>query len=292
MSETRIQLVDKKISYNNWRETNSYISDIQKFKEASTAYQSQAMVTVTGSDPIAVLCLSDLHIGALGVDHGLLEAITDTILQTPDLYVVLLGDICEMAIRLRGVSEVLGQILTPGEQTQYVKSWLEEIAPRVLCATWGNHDAIRQEELTGYSDLAELFAGKVIYHNGMGHLDLNVGEQTYKLAVTHKYRGHSLYNPAQGAVRYLMSDAPEREVALCGDSHRPGVCMFTHGETVKLAVTSGTLNIDNVYGKRFFSLYTHSNFPVVLFRGDKHEFVPFWSLGQYLRTRGIDQEGV
>ena len=285
---SRIAHIEKKKSGLSWRETNQYLHSVNQFTERASNKQSFATVHVTGKAPISLISLSDLHIGAQGFDHETLVRVTDEILSTPDLYVGLFGDIVEMAIRLRSVAEVMNQSLTPQQQTYYARSWFEEIAPKVLFATWGNHDIERQEQLAGYSDFADIFAANVIYYNSIGHLDLIVGEQTYKLAVSHRFRGHGMYNPAQGAVRYLMLDAPTREVAICGDSHRPGICQFTHGETVKLAVTSGTLNTNSDYTKRKFSLYSHTNFPVIMFRGDEHhEFSAFWGLGPFLRaTKG------
>lgn len=284
---SRIIRTDKKQALNDWRETNKFLDTIQSFRETSSGSQSHATVEVLGSDPIAVIALSDLHIGAGGADHKLLERITDEILITPDLYVGLFGDIAEMAIKLRNVAEMAYQSLSSRGQTQYVKSWFAEIAPKVLFATWGNHDIERQEHLTGYSDLADIFSTNVIYFGGIGHLDLTVGEQTYKLALTHKLKGHSQFNPAQGAVRYMMIESPDREVAICGDSHRPGICQFPHGKDKKVAVTSGSLHTDSEFAKRYFSLFTHQNFPVVVFRGDEHhEASPFWSLGEYQRLTG------
>lgn len=283
---SRIIRSNKKRPDVTWRETNQYLHSVNQFREKASNQQTFSSVDIAGSEPIALICLSDLHIGASGFDHEALVQVTDEILSTPNLYVGLFGDIAEMAIRLRGVAEVMNQSLTPRQQTQYVDSWFREIAPRVLFATWGNHDVERQEDMTGYSDLADIFAANVIYHGGIGHLNLTVGQQTYPIAVTHRFKGHGMYNPAQGAVRYLMIEAPDREIAICGDSHRPGICQFPHGEIKKVAITSGTLNTQSSYAKRYFSLYSHTNFPVLMLRGDEHhEAVPFWSLGEYIRAR-------
>ena len=72
-------------------------------------------------DPF-ILFLSDTHIGDWSTDYDLFARITDEILETPGLYVGLLGDLANMAIRLRGVAEVTGGALfTPEQQVKILE---------------------------------------------------------------------------------------------------------------------------------------------------------------------------
>ncbi|MDP9363182.1 MAG: hypothetical protein M3Q10_02930, partial [Chloroflexota bacterium] len=157
-------VVDKKTGEDfHWRDANRVLRDMQDLKRRASWSQDDARFVFETGHPIAVLCLSDTHVGAWSSDHDLLERITDEILSTPDLYVVLLGDVAHMAIKLRGVLEVSDNALPPELQARYVESWLEDIAPKVLCAGWGNHDVEREEAQAGTSRFKELYSRRVVY---------------------------------------------------------------------------------------------------------------------------------
>ena len=68
-------------------------------KAAASFSQDTADIVIPADTAIAVLALSDTHIGSWSTDHGLFERITDEILSTPRLYVALLGDLEQMAIK-------------------------------------------------------------------------------------------------------------------------------------------------------------------------------------------------
>lgn len=265
----------------SWRDANRVIATVQEFRHATSQSQDAASIVFDVDHPIAFVCLSDTHIGNIGADHDALERLTDEILSTPNLYVALLGDVQDMAIRLRGVLEVTSNVLTPDQQHRYVESWLEEIAPRVLFSTWDNHSVMREENQAGSSRYADLMRRRVIWHSGIGHPDITVGGETYKLAVSHVFRGRSIDNPCHGAMRYLRREGIDREIAIAGDSHVPGIIRYVDGHKQRMAVNSGSLQAESGYAKRFFSLSTHPVFPVVELWPDRHRFAAYWTLDEW-----------
>lgn len=276
---------DKKVGDFNWREANHLIAKMQEVRSRASFSQDRANPRFELGEPLAAIFLSDTHILSWGTDHDLLARITDEILSLPNLYVVLMGDLAQMSIKLRSVIEVSDNMLPPELQEAYVASWLDEIAPRVLCATWGNHEVERQETLSGSSRFKDLYNRRFVYHNGIGHVDLGVDDQTYRIALSHHFQGRSIYSPVHGAHRYLVMQGHDREIAACGDSHVPGMLCFTHGEVEKLALNAGSLQTNSGYAKRYFSLTTHPIFPVVVFDNEDHAFTPYWSIRHWLRSR-------
>lgn len=273
---------DKKAGEFDWREANRLIAAGQDLRHRASASQTEARIAIDADRPVSVLCLGDTHIGAWSADHDLLERITDELLSIPDLYVILLGDAVNNAIKLRGVAEVKDDFLPPDLQAEYLASWLREIAPRVLFAVWGNHEA-RAEEQAGANPFAALFKQATVYFSGIGHADVTVGGETYRIAASHHFQGRSIYNPAHGPQRYLVMQGHDREIAVAGDSHVPGVLAFVHGATRKLAINTGSSQTESAYARRFFSLTTHPVFPVLVLDPHRHDFHAYWSLGQYLR---------
>jgi len=274
---------DKRTGRFHWKDAVAMVERIQEFHAESSWSQYVAAFNFDTDKPICVIALSDTHIGSLGSDHALLARITQEILDTPNLYVAFLGDVAEVAIKLRSVTEVMGNVLTPEMQLDFVESWLTDIAPRTLFATYGNHEE-RTEQQSGINPFARAFSRKVVYFSGIGHADITVGTQTYRLAASHKFRGSSQDNPCHSGSRYLLREGADREIALAGDSHRPGVLLMTHSGEPKLAINSGTLQLNSGYARRYFSLKTCPVFPVFTLDPHAHMFTPYWSLQHYLQA--------
>lgn len=280
---------DKKIGGFNWRESIALIQKYQELRSNASWSQHYATIEVgDGSRPIAILFLSDMHIGSIGADHGLFLELTDLILHTPNLYVAILGDVVEMAIKLRSVAEVCAQILEPELQSQFMEQWIEEIEHKVIFCTWGNHESDRNEQLAGCSPIKNILAKRAPYFNGIGHADIIVGTETYKFAASHKFAGVTKLDCTAGCKKYLREEYPDGEIAVQGDSHRSGITIYNSGGKRKYAISSGTLQTKSGYSQRYFSLLTSTAFPVVVLRHDKHMITPYFTIAEYFNSIGID----
>lgn len=281
----RVEYIDKKVGEFNWREANQYIEGMQYLKSKASSSQTFASIKIDTDEDICVVVLSDAHIGDWATRHDLLEAFTDMVLNTPNLYVALLGDMAQMAIKLRSVSEVTSNMLPPDLQLAYFDSWLNEIADRILFCTWDNHAVDREESAVGFSSFAKLQSRRFVYHAGIGHPDVQVGEQTYKFAVSHRFMGRSIENPCHAPMRYLRREGHDREIAIMGDYHVPGIVKFVHGHSTKVAMNAGTFQLDSGYAKRWFSIFTHAVMPCVVLSPHQHEMTPLWSVGEWISLK-------
>lgn len=277
---------DKRHGDFDWRRANQHIAEMQAISEGAKSSQDTASIHIASDSPIGIIFLSDAHLGDWSTDYDLFERITDEILSVPNLYIALLGDMAHMAIKLRGVGEVMSNLLPPEMQLAYYESWLSEMQDRIILSTWDNHAVEREENGSGLSAFKKLQAKYVPYSNGIGHPDITVGGETYKLAVSHRFRGRSATNPCAGPRNYLVNEAHDREIAAQGDSHVAGVLQFTHGPAEKIAINTGTVQLRSPYARRYFSLTTHAVFPVLELHPDQHLAVPFWSVKAWLATRG------
>jgi len=277
-----VEFIDKKRGSFNWRDANKVLTDMQTLAHNASSSQDTATIRINTDKPAFCLFLSDTHLGDWATDYDLFARITDEILSTPNLYVALLGDMVNMAIAMRNVAEVAGGNLLPPElQAEYFSSWLDEVKDRVLLATWDNHAVMREEKGSGISMFKAIQSKHVVYHNGIGHPDIQVGEQTYKFAVSHRFRGSSIENPCHATMRYLRREGHDRELAAMGDIHQAGIVKFNHGPTPKVAVNTGSLQINSGYARRHFSLFTSPVMPGVLLHPDRHIITPMWSVAEY-----------
>lgn len=280
-------VADKKIGSFSWREAIKNVSAMQEMRSNASWSQDHASIQLgDGKSPVILMGFGDQHIGSYGANHQLFEQLTDEILQTPNLYIGLMGDFLEMAIKLRGVLEVTAQVLTPDMQEAFLENWLEELQHKIAFAVWDNHAVIRQEAQAGTSGVKNLLSRRVVYHNGIGHSDIRVGSQTYKVAASHKFGGGSMFNRMHAQGRYVRQMANDRELVLMGDIHQWGFAQTEDGGLERCYITGGTLHTNSGYAKRFFSLHTAPFYPCVVLHHDKHEMVPFKSVANAVKYLG------
>lgn len=277
---------NKKRGEFHWREWTPTLEKMQELKKKSSYTQDRAVIELgDGSKPVALAPFSDQHMGAWSTNYQALTELTDELLNTPDLYIGLVGDYGQYSIKLRSVLEVSDNLLPPEQQTDFIESWFEDIWHKVAFATWDNHGVERQEKQAGESGLKRLLSRKVVYFNGIGHIDIKVGDQIYKGAVSHRFRGNSFLNPVHACMRYMRFEGIDREFAIMGDTHTPGLAKYADGERFRVAVNTGSIQNNSGFAKRYFSLTTHPVYPILVFHPDKHEMTPFWSIKEWLAAK-------
>jgi hypothetical protein len=277
---------NKKQSTFYWRDALPVLQSVQEMVNNAKRDQLRATVTAgDGSSPIGVMILADTHIGAIGADYQAFLEITDMILKTPNLYVILLGDLVEWSIRMRSVAEQCAQILPIELQEQFMDQWLTEIAPKVIASGWDNHETARSQQLSGFSVMKSLQSRLFPYFDGIGHLTLNVGVQSYEIAMSHKFKGATGADPTRGCRLYMQKE-PTIECGFQADAHVPKIEKYVVGSTPKAAMCCGTLNLDSDYAQRGFSISTSDAFPVMLFHHNAHLFMPLFNVDEFLQITG------
>jgi len=147
---------------------------------------------------------------------------------------------------------------------------------------FSGNSVMREENAVGFSTYAEIFKRHTIYHSGIGHIDVKVGKEIYKLAVAHFFRGRTMLNPCHSLMRYMRMEANDREVCAAGDSHVAGLIKYMEGGTMRVALNCGSLQ-NSGYGKRLFSLKNQNYFPCFTLDPNKHEITPYWSVSEWLK---------
>ncbi len=278
----------KKVADFKWREWNQLAEHTQELYRKASQTQTFATIPLgNGKKPVCLVPFSDQHWGGRGSNYKIFRQMTEEIIETPNLYVGLVGDEVEFAIKLRSVAEICAQIFGPDKQLQFLKDWVKEISPKLVFATWSNHPVEREEKQSGYSQVKNLLADTTVMFDGIGHADIVVGKQTYKVAVTHKFRGFSYLNACHAGQRYMRFQGIDREIAIMGDIHQPAYNHYFDGPVRRLSLVCGTLNTDSLYAKRYFSIFTQPEYPCIEFRHDRHEFTAFPNLGSWKMNRGV-----
>lgn len=273
---------NKKIANFHWRDAIPIMKSMQNLAKEASGSQDHSNWKIKTDSEICVVIIGDLQLGSWATDYDLFLEITREILETPNLYVIFVGDLMQLAIKMRNVLEVMDNLLTPKLQMQFLDSWLMDIKHKVIASTWDNHSVMREEAVTGYSVYAEIFKRHTIYHNGIGHLDITVGEIEYRWAISHFFRGKSILNRTHAPARYMRHEAQDRDITAQGDFHEPGMSKYNESGRDKIAIVCGSIQTNSGYGKRFFSLTTCPAYPCVVLNPKEKVMTPYWSVKEWL----------
>ncbi len=282
-----IVISNKKKADFQWREWCDHVEKSQELYKRASVSQKFANITLgSGKTPVCLLPFSDQHIGARGTSYKIFRTMTEEILSNPYIYLAIIGDLTEFAIKLRSVAEVCAQIFSPEKQMQFVEDWFEEIAPKVAFCTWDNHGDERTEKQAGFGIMKWLMGKRAVYFDGIGHADVKVGKQTYKIAASHRFRGYSYMNACHAGQRYMRFQGVDREIAIMGDIHTPAYMHYYDGPMERVSLVAGTLNIGSLYAERYFSIFTQPEYPCIELDNTVHSFQPYKNLAAWkLRTK-------
>lgn len=90
-------------------------------------------------DAAYIIPLSDLHVADPNFDEQKFLRFCTWIQETPNAYVLLLGDLMNTATK-NSVSDVYEDVMDPNQQLKYTRKLLEPIKDRVLAIVEGNHE--------------------------------------------------------------------------------------------------------------------------------------------------------
>ena len=269
---------DKKTGEFDLDEWLDWMEGGQALKQKASWSQKFADIELGGGQPQVLLQLGDTHIASWGTDHRFIRTAIREINETPNLWVGLMGDLIQMSIKMRSVLEVSDNLLPPELQCQFLEKFLEKILDKIAFSVWCNHGVEREEKQSGVSMVKALLSRRSIYFGGIGHLDIKVGEQIYKGAVSHKLKGSSMYDATFANKRYARMEANDREFVLGADIHRYGISDYNEGGMPRVAMTNGSHQTHSGYAARYHSLFTCPNMPCLVLHNDQHLMIPFRNL--------------
>ena len=171
-------------------------------------------------EPTCINFIGDLHTGGEANYERISEEL-QTIVNTPNSYVMLMGDVIDGFFFNYAQMEQIEQV---PEQIQYTKSLLKYLGDnKKLLVGWaGDHD--KWADKMGNSMYADFFENTGAYFMyGVGYVTLQVGSVEYKLTGAHKLPGSSIYNnnhPQDRALRF--GGAWGSDIIVSAHNHKKG----------------------------------------------------------------------
>ena len=216
---------------------------------------------------ITIINWGDWHLGAKECDYKKFREDFEIIKNTPNLYVVMNGDMIDNSIENTHKGTRFEQIITPKIAKELVKQFTEDLKGKWLAIVSGDHDS--WSFITDDFQPAEYFArhGKAPYFHWGGILNLKVLNIPYKIVVRHRYYGISRKNTANSHEN-LWRDT-DADIVMLAHTHRNMASQEIVPEKGRLKVflNSGSYKIwDNYHHKHGFK-NSVAKFPAVVLSG-------------------------
>jgi UDP-2,3-diacylglucosamine pyrophosphatase LpxH len=195
---------------------------MERFKERQEQFgQSEQEIKVALPRTSIINFVSDLHVGSPETDYVRLEAELNEIMQTPDSYVVMLGDLIDAFVFNPSQMEDMEQV---PEQIALMREIITNLTKsnRLLGIIPGNHeDWQRRSGVNIYELITD--TAKVPVQYGVNYLTANVAGIDYKVTMAHCLPGFSMYNPTHPEMREDHFGAEGADIIIAGHTHRRGI---------------------------------------------------------------------
>lgn len=238
--------------------------------------------------PIAVVFTSDWHIGSPGTAHRQLREDMLTISNHSALYVDLGGDWADNFIVPALVKAGLGAVFAAGdEQCQIILYITKPLfdSESVLSVRTGNHDNWTRS-LANIDPLYATFGHVPFLCARDGSvMNLQVGDQVYKIFRRHRPRWFSVFNPAHCVSTEYQRNPWDFDIGVIEHQHLSHYALFDgkergDGSTTRIAVRPGTYKLEDSYADEHGYYYASSEQVAVILWPDKFQMQPVKGLSQ------------
>lgn len=184
----------------------------------------------TDRDDITIYPIADIHLGAAEHMEAAWREFRTRILEEPNSYIVLGGDLISNGIK-SSVTNVYEELMRPREQKQMMTEMLMPLKDKILCAVSGNHEQRSSKEVDDsiiYDIMAKLDIEDLCREN-MAFLKVQFGREhadgkknpTYVITVTHGAAGGAMTGGVVNRVERFGYALDGVDALIVGHSHRP-----------------------------------------------------------------------
>ena len=250
----RTSFVDKKTHVVDEAHLLSQLVEARHLYREMEVGQREATVEIRPQYPDlpAYIWLStDAHVGSVLTDYNAFLRDYQAVLGTPNFYGVSNGDEIDnfMVTLGKAAMGVYEDPITPQQQALLIQSLYRKMDDqgKLLGMSFGNHNQWLRGAGYKFENTWLREVGCPVLNCG-GVLHINVGEQTYDLAMSHSHWGNSKLNPTNATKRMQEHEYPNADILFLGHTHSKEVLHFTRAGKDRLAVIGGTYKVDDEFG--------------------------------------------
>lgn len=233
--------------------------------------------------PIGISFASDQHIApGTPVDFRRMREDAELIAETDGLYAVLGGDGADNHIKIRPA--ILAARSQPHDQWRLFEYYLSIFAQKIIVFISGNHDAWT-DQMAGIDMLANIARSqRLCYAPAEARMNIEVGTQTYRVAVRHQYRFNSSFNQGHTVKQWFRMGEESFDIGVICHHHEAHIEPFeAHGET-RWVARPGSYQITSSYSRQFGFNAAVPTCPTFILFPDRRHIVGFRDVRDAVRT--------
>lgn len=244
--------------------------------DAIDTEQKSVSVNVKSDVPVGIGFLGDLHIGSEGVDYERLRNDINTILATPNLYVVCTGDEYDNYTESSPRGGKFESIIQPELQKELATDIAVKLNGKIISCIFGCHPSwSRKSDDFNWAKYMANKAGSANLGYG-GRIYVELGKQTYVIDVRHRYIYNSSLNLSNTFKRFVAMNGKEAaDIVAFGHYHTPFVAQEYMREKLITFVRNGSYKINDRYAKQLGGWYGIPGIPVCVLHPEKFMVEPF-----------------
>lgn len=264
-----------------------------KAKDAQKNLTIYREVNISLNRDVLLVGMSDIHIGSKFVDYDLLMEDIKFIRDTPGVYVLIVGDLLDSGPEGTSPPDLKhDQILSYKESREYMKLIFDEIGHKVIAMTSGCHGAWSYK-MNGFffeEELNDKTLTKAFIQHG-GVLNLKLGEENYRIFMSHKIRGHSKLNPTRGIFR-THEMGLDFDIGIGAHRHVPNISVLTRRSEPIYAILLGAYKSLDYYANKQGFTGNKMSIPGIYLSNKSKLIVPLydWRQGLELIANKIDKD--
>lgn len=214
--------------------------------------RTQAQTITFAHGPIALAFAADLHLGSPGSDIRRVLAEAQTVLETPNMWLVLAGDLLDNFVAQKLMHARHNTAVGIEDEWELVRHYLEIVAPKLLVSVAGNHERFTYT-LSGidyFRTVIGRVAPQAIYDSDDALFNLKLGKTEFPIRVRHNWQGSSIWNITHQIERAAKFDN-NFICGIGGHTHASSVCrQFNLAGRTAMAVLCGSYKAFDLYAKQ------------------------------------------
>jgi len=212
----------------DWREwVDIWGEQLEKEKKIDPINTKLTVNLQRTKDPINICFAGDLHMGGGFTNHKLIRSTIEFILDTPGMYIALVGDVIEGFLPNFRSAEAREQMpASVKAQINAYGSLVNELLAenKLLWASWGDHDGMWFEKAVGMNVVKHTIHDRVPYFSGRGLVTIYLGGEKYYVITNHREGSRSQWNRVMPSRRQYDKFFPA-DLMVTGHTHSPSYQM-------------------------------------------------------------------
>jgi len=257
----------------NYDDIWELVNKLQDAKKIRDPHQEILNIEVKGDAKyIAITFLSDLHVGSYYTDHRTLKKHLELIENTPNLFVVLLGDLIDNFVIERELTNE--QLISNSLQVELVSDVIKKLQNKLIALVTGDHEEFTYR-VAGLGLSEEWSKFLKVPHLGFGgRIILKFGNEKYVIAVRHRTRYYSALNITH-AIKRMHDLGYPFDIGVSGHRHHTAIEQVKRQGEHKVFIACGSYQI----GGRWAYLRGYEkgdrSAPIVIISKDEKIMIPF-----------------